>query len=207
MDYLYKKMDPQSPDLLSYPSVDAPHYFSNAVSFFTSHAPGMYGVLKSLIGVLVGLSIPISVFLFIAIIITVESLKTIRKKEEEKFSGHVEPAYTEEKVDPELGKRWKKIIEHVDGPNQNDWKQAIIDADAMLEQLVTKLGYQGQTLGEQLKRTTKGDFKTRDAAWDAHMVRNRIAHDGSAFDINQIEAKRVIGLYRQVFDEFYHISG
>jgi hypothetical protein len=76
----------------------------------------------------------------------------------------------------------------------------------MLEQLVTKLGYQGESLGEKLKRTTRGDFKTRDQAWEAHLVRNRIAHDGSAYEINQLEARRVIGLYRQVFDEFYHIS-
>ena len=204
-------MYPQPQGVITYPGIDVVHYFSNIVSYFSGHAPAYYSGLRTLIGILVGISIPISVFLVVAIIITVESLKSIRRQEEHKFSGHVEPAFTdakvEPKVDPELGKRWKQIMEQVDGPNQNDWKQAIIDADAMLEQLVTSLGYQGQTLGEQLKRTAKGDFKTRDAAWDAHMVRNRIAHDGSLFDINQVEAKRVISLYRQVFDEFYHISG
>lgn len=215
-------MDSEPSGYITVPGIDVPYYFSHILSFFTGHGPGFYNGLKSFIGVIVGLSIPLSVFLFLAIIIVTESLKTIRKKEEIKFGGDTEPAFADPKVaeqingekkeeapktNPVIAKRWKAIIEHADGPNQNDWKQAIIDADVLLEQLVTDLGYQGASLGEQLKRTTTGDFKTRDAAWEAHLIRNRIAHDGAAYDINQVEAKRVISLYRQVFDEFYDISG
>jgi hypothetical protein len=197
----------QPEGVISTPALDIPHYFNNVVHFFVSHGPDFYSALKSLIALIVTISIPLSIFLIIAIIMLVEGLKTIRRKEEVKYNAPAEPAYVEEKVDPELGRRWKQIMEHADSPNPNDWKQAIIDADVMLDNLVTRLGYMGETLGEKLKRSTSGDFKTRDAAWDAHMVRNRIAHDGAAYEINQLEAKRVIGLYRQVFDEFYHISG
>jgi len=199
-------MESEPTGYITTPSIDVPYYYSNIVSFFTDHSPVFFGAIKSFMGVIIGLSIPLSVFLVIAIVIVVEGLKKIRRLEEEKYSAKVEPAYTEEKVDPELGRRWKTVLEHVDSPNPNDWKQAIIEADVLLENLVAKLGYQGETLGEKLKRTTTGDFKSRDAAWEAHLVRNRIAHDGSAFDLNQFEAKRVISLYRKVFDEFYKIS-
>lgn len=158
-------------------------------------------------GVIIALCIPITVFLLFAIVYTVENIKRIRNLEEERYcKPDDEPAYVEEKADPALAARWRRVVEFVDSPNPNDWKQAIIEADVMLEQLVTKLGYMGASLGEQLKRTAKGDFKSRDEAWEAHLVRNRIAHDGSAFEINQVEAKRVVSLYRKVFEEFYHIS-
>lgn len=197
-------MEPQG--YVEIPGIDVVYYFSNIVSFFTENSSNFYDIMRSLVGIFIGISIPLSVFLIVAIVITVEGLKNIRRKEDAKFNAKIEPAFTESKADPELAKRWKKVLEHVDSLNPNDWKQAIMEADVLLENLVTKLGYLGDSLGEKLKRTTKGDFKSRDAAWEAHLVRNRIAHDGAAYEINQLEAKRVISLYRQVFDEFYHIS-
>ena len=196
------------PNIVTTPSIDIVYYYDHLISFFTNHAGNLFGFTKSFVGLIVGLSIPVSVFLLIAIVIVVEGLKRIRNAEEEKFNTPVEPAYTDnvDKVDAQLALRWRKILDQSNSDNQNDWRQGIIEADIMLDDLVTKLGYRGESLGEKLKRTTKGDFKTRDQAWDAHLVRNRIAHDGAEFDLNQLEARRVISLYRQVFEEFYHIS-
>ena len=116
-------------------------------------------------------------------------------------------AFTEENTDSDLGKRWDNVLKHSQSGNENDWRQAIIEADIILDELVTKLGYKGEGLGEKLKRAVKGDFKSLDQAWEAHKVRNMIAHSGSDFSLNQVEVNRVINLYRQVFEEFYHISG
>jgi hypothetical protein len=57
-------------------------------------------------------------------------------------------------------------------------------------------GYQGEGVGEMLKGAS---FRTIDLAWDAHRVRNRIAHDGSAFELTEREAKRAFMLYESVF--------
>lgn len=189
------------------PAIDVPHYFTGIITFFTGHSGDFLYFFQSVVGIIIAICIPLTVFFLILLVIVVENLKRVRELEDKKYNTPAEPAYIEEKVDAELANRWKKVVEHVDSPNPNDWKQAIIEADILLDQLVTKLGYRGESLGEKLKRTVRGDFKTRDQAWDAHMVRNRIAHDGSAYELNQLEAKRVISLYRQVFDEFYHISG
>lgn len=194
------------PHIVSVPTIDLPYYFTLIVNYFTNHSGDYWATAKAFVGLIVGVSIPLSIFFLIAIVITVEGIKRIRNLEDEKYNEPPQVSRAEQKGDDELARRWRKVVEHADSDNPNDWKQAIIEADVMLEQLVTKLGYQGESLGEQLKRTARGDFKTRDQAWEAHLVRNRIAHDGSAFDINQFEAKRIIGLYRQVFDEFYHIS-
>jgi hypothetical protein len=191
---------------VSVPGIDLSHYFKIIGDFFTGHGWGFWHGAQSFVGLVVGVSIPVSIFFLFAILITVEQIKRIRHIEHKLYMTPPKPSRDPGQLDGVLAERWRKVIEHADSPNENDWKQAIIEADVMLDQLVTNLGYQGESLGEKLKRTTTGDFKTRNQAWEAHLVRNRIAHDGSAFQMNQLEAKRVIGLYRQVFEEFYHIS-
>ena len=51
------------------------------------------------------------------------------------------------------------------------------------------------------KQVDRANFKTIDLAWEAHRARNRIAHtQGGGIDTH--EARRVIGLYTQIFKEF-----
>lgn len=189
---------------LAPPTIDLIHYFNKIVDFFGSNAPEFFGGARSLVGFLIGISIPISIFLFIGIIYLIEGLKRYRNVEEEIY-GTPPKVINEEKGDPVLEKRWRKILEHVESKNENDWRQAIIEADIMLEDLLLKLGYQGEGVGERLRRADPGDFKTLSQAGEAHGVRNRIAHDGSAHPLSQLDARRVINLYKQVFEEFYHI--
>jgi hypothetical protein len=198
-------METAPPGIVSTPVLDLGHYITGIISFFTGNSGNFWESSQNLVGAIVGISIPVFVFFFIAIIFTVEGIKHIRNLEDERFNKPAPDEAKGEKVDGELAKRWRKVVEYTESNNPNDWKQAIIEADIMLDQLLTKLGYQGATIGEKLMRVTRGDFKTLTQAWDAHNVRNRIAHE-SGYEINQLEARETIGFYRQVFDEFYHIS-
>jgi len=171
--------------------------------------PGIVVFTKNLIGVLIGLSIPLSVAFLIVTIYSVEQLKRIRKKEEQIFDLKVEPAYEDTEAvnagDPTLSKRWDTVSLHINSDNPNDWKQAIIEADIMLDDVLTKLGYRGDSIGDKLKRAEPADFSTLNEAWEAHKVRNQIAHSGSTYPLNQHEANRVIQMYRKVFEEFYYL--
>ena len=97
---------------------------------------------------------------------------------------------------------WERILNYTDSFNENDWKQAILEADIILSGLLDKLFLPGETMGEKLKAVEPSDFLTLDDAWEAHRIRNQIAHEGPQFAISQHEARRVIGLYRVVFEEF-----
>lgn len=168
--------------------------------------PSIIVLAKNLFGILVGISFPLSFFFLIGIIYCVENLKRLRKREEEVFDKKVEPAFEKEPSgDTVMAHRWQNAIQHIASDNPNDWKQAIIEADIILEDLLTKMGYRGDSIGEKLKRVAKGDMKTLDEAWEAHKVRNQIAHEGSNFSLNHHEAKNVIAMYRKVFEEFYYI--
>ena len=75
----------------------------------------------------------------------------------------------------------------------------------MLGMILTRQGYEGATIGDQLKAVDPSDMLTLQHAWDAHKVRNNIAHGGTDFQLNEREAKMTIELYKKVFEEFYKI--
>lgn len=102
-------------------------------------------------------------------------------------------------------KRWEKVLTHMNSDNQNDWKFAILEADIILAELLDTMSYRGETIADKLKKVEPSDFQTIEAAWEAHKVRNTIAHEGTNYVITEREAKRVISLYRVVFEEFHYI--
>ena len=75
------------------------------------------------------------------------------------------------------------------------WRIGIMEADNVLLEVLREKGYRGEGVGEMLKNAS---FKTVDLAWDAHKVRNRIAHEGSDFQLTEREAKRAFILYESV---------
>ena len=101
--------------------------------------------------------------------------------------------------------RWKKVLDYLFSTNENDWKLAIIEADSMLFELLTNLGFKGDTMGDKLKEANQASFRSINSAWDVHNVRNKIAHEGSSFELSLHEAKRVISLYEDIFNEFGYI--
>lgn len=102
-------------------------------------------------------------------------------------------------------KRWQRVLEHIESTNPNDWKIAIIESDSILDEMVKSMGYHGDNLGERLKGIEVSDFNTLNNAWEAHKVRNMIAHEGANFELNEREARRVVALYKSVFEEFKYI--
>lgn len=101
--------------------------------------------------------------------------------------------------------QWEHVQTLIKTENPNDWRQAVIEADIMLDEMLRKMSYKGLSIGDMLKTVERTDFATLDKAWEAHKFRNEIAHTGSSFAFSKAEAERVIKLYQDVFDEFYMI--
>ncbi len=187
------------------PPIDTFPIFQEIFQKIADAVPPVIHFFKSLVGTLVGISIPVSVFLVIGIIYCVEGLKKIRDKESLIHDLKVEPAFEDVPAgDMTMAHQWEKALQHVESANENDWKQAIIDADILLDDLLNKMGYRGESVGEKLKRVASGDMKSLNEAWEAHKVRNQIAHE-PGFVLSQYQARQAIGMYRKVFEEFYYI--
>ena len=98
--------------------------------------------------------------------------------------------------------RLSDIIIHIDSPHPNDWKLAIIEADIILDDVLKQQGYVGNSLGERLKSISTNQLNSLNDAWEAHKVRNRIAHEGADFVLTKRVAEETVGRYRRVFAEF-----
>ncbi len=187
---------------LNLPQYDIIGWIGKAALYIWHSIPGL---VENFLTIAIVIAIPSCIVMLIGIVVAAERKKAIRKKEKEIYNPKVKEDKVEEKGDPGLTLRWKKIVEHIETENPNDWKQAIMEADIILGEILEKMGYQGDGIGEKLRRVEKADFQTLDQAWEAHKIRNIVAHEGASYDITQYEAKRIIGLYKQVFEEFFYI--
>ncbi|MEN9614171.1 MAG: hypothetical protein RLZZ347_478 [Candidatus Parcubacteria bacterium] len=130
--------------------------------------------------------------------------KKVDHHEERQLAKMIKEASAVKTTAPKNAK-WERVLDHINSNNQNDWKAAIIEADIMLDELLTILNYQGDSIGAKLKAVEPSDFDTLQSAWEAHKVRNQIAHEGSEFVLSERDAKRTIAFYKAVFEEFEFI--
>ncbi len=163
---------------------------SSAVSFFSTIwfwiSVGSYLFSLSCIGTLVYYSI---------------RLHQTTEEVLEKF-GTIPEAVAHQQVEHS---RWKRIRELIESGQESDWRAAIIEADIMLDEMLSRLGYLGNSVGDKLKTASPDHFHTLQDAWEAHKVRNDIAHQGTAFQLSPNIAYRTIGHYENVFREFKEI--
>ena len=97
--------------------------------------------------------------------------------------------------------RIEDMLKHSASDSPNDWKLAIIEADIILDEILKDAGYAGTSLGERLKSISPTQLQSLDDAWQAHKVRNQIAHAGSDFVLTKKLAEDTIKQYRRVFYE------
>ena len=145
----------------------------------------------------------VSALAFVGIIHNVRKLQAINI-EERKIYNPLPQSFVLDgnKVTELKNEKWEKIIKYANSGNASDWRLAIIEADVMLEKLLHNAGYAGESIGDMLKSVDKNEFLTIEDAWEAHKVRNAIAHSGGDFQLSERETRRVIALFEKVFKEF-----
>ncbi|MDO8565255.1 MAG: hypothetical protein Q7R67_01350 [bacterium] len=138
-------------------------------------------------------------------IYSIRKIIKIEEEEQKMFGSPKEESLLEELTEDapkeKENEKWVKVTEHAHSENPSDWRLAIIEADVMLEEALRLAGYHGDGVGEMLKSAEPGDMQNLDVAWEAHKVRNRIAHDGSDFQLNSRETRRTIELFEAVLIE------
>lgn len=151
-------------------------------------------------------SLIVSILLITLVVWSANNLMRIRREMHEalKLPGQKE-VKDSGAIAPLINEKWQKVLTHINSANPSDWKLAILECDIMLSDILGKMGYTQESISEKLKSIEPSDFTNIEAAWEAHKIRNQIAHEGSDFMINEREAKRVVGLYEAVFREFEYI--
>lgn len=77
-------------------------------------------------------------------------------------------------------------------------KEAIMNADILLDKALRAEGWRGTSLGERLKAAGGiWNKELLDAAWRAHKVRNRLAHE-LRYEIANTEARQAVADFKKV---------
>lgn len=97
--------------------------------------------------------------------------------------------------------RLAELHAHIDSDNPSDWKLGLIEADIILDEVLKQKGYAGTSLGERLRSISPTTMASLDDAWQAHKVRNQIAHGGPDFVLTHKLAHETIVQYERVFKE------
>lgn len=137
--------------------------------------------------------------LFFIILIIYVSLKS--KDLDEKINASFDNHFIKPSLKSRTNERWEKIKQLFRSGDPASWRIAIIEADSMLEQMLITLGYEGSSVAERLKKVEPSDFPTLQYAWEAHKVRNKIAHEGMNYRVGPEDAARVMRLYEFVFQD------
>lgn len=101
---------------------------------------------------------------------------------------------------------WENIRSKLLSESQSDWRLGIIEADIYLDRVLDSKGVFGDTLGDKLKNVSPDILPSVQVAWEAHKVRNRIAHDGADFSLTMPEARRILSYFEIVFRDLGVVS-
>ncbi|HET9641285.1 MAG TPA: hypothetical protein VFP46_00335 [Candidatus Paceibacterota bacterium] len=97
--------------------------------------------------------------------------------------------------------RWQHIESLLGSGDASKWREAILEADIMLNDALFRRGYEGENVSDKLKNADAANFRALNDAWEAHKVRNQIAHEGSAFHLTETIARRTIARFETALRE------
>lgn len=100
---------------------------------------------------------------------------------------------------------WAEVMQKIESSNPSDWNLAVIRADSILDAVLKGMGLAGATMGERLQGLNRSRLASLDDAWEAHKLRNRIAHEAERVFTYQ-EARRAVMLFDRVLRELKYLK-
>jgi len=99
-----------------------------------------------------------------------------------------------------LEKRWQYTVRRLESPNMADWKLAVIEAENLTEEVLARMGFNGESFGERLKKMKPDQLPSLDNLTNAHQIRNNIVHDPD-YRIDIGEISKTIAIYEKSLQE------
>lgn len=168
-------------------------YATPIFNFFTN--PQTWNIIGIISAIL-------SVICIALIIFSLVRLVEIQIHEKEEINHEIHQAMLRQKErERNANPRWHYIQTLIESPNESDWRVAIIEADSLMEEMLKEKGLTGNTVSELLEGAKDSGYRSIQDAWDAHLARNQIAHEGLDSPLSQVEGRRIIKLFQNFFEE------
>jgi hypothetical protein len=143
------------------------------------------------------ISLIISGLLFIAVVFLIFRIRANIKKSLEMMVESVAAPGLPKKA---MVKKWESVLEKLEKGDENSYKLAVIEADKIFDDILKRIGYQGEDMGERLKQITSAQLSNIDEVWQAHKVRNQIVHNPD-FHLTHTQAKRAVEIYQRALED------
>ncbi len=126
----------------------------------------------------------------------------IRKDQKEEVKKKILEMIEKDSAKEENGNyRWHYILTLIESVQESDWRVSILEADSLLEEVLKEKGFSGETLNELLNSARESGFRHIQDAWEAHIFRNNIAHQGIKVEMTQSKGRQIIKKYQNFFEE------
>jgi hypothetical protein len=96
---------------------------------------------------------------------------------------------------------WGKISKRLESGNVSEYKVAVIEADNLIDDLIKRMGYQGENMKERLNVIPAGHLNNLEEIKAAHEIRNKIIHEEN-FSLSKEEAKKILHDYSELLRMF-----
>lgn len=97
-------------------------------------------------------------------------------------------------------KKWENILKQIATGDENAYKLAVIEADKTFDDMLKKIGYQGENMGQRMKNIKAGQISNIDNLWQAHKTRNNIVHDPD-FHLTRAQAEQAVKFFEAALKE------
>ena len=98
-----------------------------------------------------------------------------------------------------LSKRWQIISDRLRSGLEPEYKLAIIDADAMFDEAMLKLGIAGESPEERIETVSPAIVSNLTDIKQVHEIRNHVVRDPN-FRLSGREANRIVNVYQKTFE-------
>ncbi len=147
-------------------------------------------------------SLVLSILFFAGIVWLFLRTREVHHSEHKKY----EPIHVEEVEAKGRMIQWQIVLNHINSENPAEWKLGILEADNMLDEILEDQGYLGKTVADKLKAMNPSRITSYQELWEAHKVRNEIAHGGAIdMELSKKTARDTVTNFGKAFKELGYI--
>ncbi|NCS83173.1 hypothetical protein GW746_02030 [Candidatus Saccharibacteria bacterium] len=92
--------------------------------------------------------------------------------------------------------RWMEIEGKLSRDDASSYSLCILHADSLLDKALKERGVSGKTMGERMKQH-QGKWTNGNGVWAAHKLRNRIAHEPEAVQLDYDRTRHALVAFKQ----------
>jgi len=99
-----------------------------------------------------------------------------------------------------VDKSWDEVIKQAKDEKEAERKMAIIEADDIVNDVLTQVGYEGESLSEKMEGLSEEIIPNIEEVKDAHKKKRDIVYDPNR-SLSREEAVEIVSVYEKVFKD------